>query len=142
LKAATVPRPKKPAPVASPEVLAVFDYWRETMKHPSAKLDAKRTATVGSALGLGYSVDDLKAAILGCSRSPFHRGENDRKTVYDSLALIFRDADKIDGFIGRKAPQMVMKPMYDDTENERIWLEKKRAAAELAAASSKKEQAN
>jgi len=47
----------------------------------------------------GYLVDALKLAIDGCHRSPFHQGENERGTKYDSLELIMRDSDHVAKFI-------------------------------------------
>lgn len=82
------------------EIREVFDYWREVMAHPRARLDASRSRTVRAMLETGYTVDDLKLAIDGCAGSEWHRGHNDRQTVYDSLGLICRDADHVDKFMG------------------------------------------
>jgi hypothetical protein len=59
----------------------------------------------------GYSVDDLCLAIDGCAASAFHMGENDRRTIYDSITLILRDADHVDKFIraGETAHRMIAK---------------------------------
>ncbi len=83
----------------SDEVNEVFNYWREVMNHPKAKIDDKRRKLIDKAMKLGYSKDDLIAAINGCLKSPYHMGQNDSGTVYDDLGLILRDAGKIDGFI-------------------------------------------
>ena len=77
----------------------IFSHWQTTTNHLRSKLDAKRTKRIKAALKLGYSVDDLKLAIDGNHRSDWHQGKNDRSQVYDSIDLIFRDADKIDHFI-------------------------------------------
>jgi hypothetical protein len=84
---------------ASVDACAVFDCWRETMDKPRAVLDRKRVALIENALALGYSTDDLCKAVRGCSKSPFHMGMNDRRTRYDSLELILRNAEKIDDFM-------------------------------------------
>lgn len=79
----------------------IFDYWKEVMNHPKAKLDSDRTRTIKKALTtMGFTVDEIKKAILGCSRSPYHQGDNDKKTVYDQLGLILRNASNIERFIG------------------------------------------
>jgi len=83
-------------------VVDVFSCWQETMNHPHAKLDGKREKKIKDAIKMGYSVDQLKRAIIGCSYSRWHMGENDRKKRFDSIDLIFRDADKIDGFIAQQ----------------------------------------
>lgn len=95
------PAPSEPKPKPD-RVAEVFDHWRAVMGHPRAKLDPKRRRVIAAALKL-YSLDDCKAAIDGCRASPFHMGENDRRERYDGIDLIFRSADKIDGFIA-KAP--------------------------------------
>jgi hypothetical protein len=38
-------------------------------------------------------------AIDGCKASAWHMGENDRHKKFDSLGLIFRDAEQIEKFI-------------------------------------------
>jgi hypothetical protein len=77
----------------------VFTHWQQVMNHPHAKLDTKRRKVIMQALGLGYTADNLKLAIDGCSKTPFNAGQNDRGQRYDSINLIFRDADHIDQFI-------------------------------------------
>lgn len=92
----------KPDSVKPPTANAaadVFAHWQMRMNHPGAKMDAKRSKLITAAIKLGYTVEHLKAAIDGCAKSPFHMGNNDRHTVFDSIELIFRSADKIDTFI-------------------------------------------
>jgi hypothetical protein len=81
------------------EVGKVFTYWQETMNHPRARLDGKREKKIKDLLKIGYTVEDLKTAIDGCKASPFHQGQNDRKTVFDDIELICRDASHVDRFI-------------------------------------------
>lgn len=89
--------PVKPKPDDPVEPL--FRHWQTVHNHPRAKLDAKRRKRIREALKLGYTVDDLKMAIEGCARSPYHMGDNDNGMRYDSLDLIFRSAEHIDRFI-------------------------------------------
>lgn len=81
------------------DVVEVFKHWCEILNHPRAQLDAKRSKLISGALKLGYTVDDLKLAIDGNKASDWHQGKNDRSKVFDSLDLIFRNADQIDKFI-------------------------------------------
>ena len=84
----------------SPELIReVFCFWQETLKHPQAKLDEKRKKHIRAALKTGYTVNDLKTAILGCSLTPFNMGDNERGQKYDGLHVILKDADQIDRFI-------------------------------------------
>ena len=69
------------------------------MNHKKSILDAKRKKLINGALKTGYSVDDLKAAILGCSLTPHNMGQNDRNERYDGVHIIFKDADNIERFI-------------------------------------------
>ncbi len=77
----------------------IFDYWKLVMNHPRARLDAGRDKAIRGMLRVGYSVDDCRMAIEGCAASDFHQGVNDRSGVYDSVGLIFRNADKFDKFM-------------------------------------------
>lgn len=81
------------------EVEVVFDYWRQTMQHNSAKLTPQRQRLVKARLKDGYTVEELKAAIDGCAASPWHRGENDRAQAYDDIALICRDGEHVEKFM-------------------------------------------
>jgi len=76
----------------------IFDYWKEIMKHPNAKLDDKRRRSIQKALK-DYPAEKIKEAILGCSRTPFNMGDNDRGTIYDDITLILRDSKHVEEFI-------------------------------------------
>ncbi len=81
------------------QVAAVFDHWRKVMGHLKAKLDDKREKLIEARMKAGYSADDLKAAIDGCSKTPFNMGHNEQGTRYDGLELILRDGAHVDRFI-------------------------------------------
>jgi hypothetical protein len=78
----------------------VFDYWKSKLNHTRSKLDPKRRKLIATRLKEGYTVADLRKAIIGCSVSQWHMGANDRGTKFDSLELILRDATNVDKFIG------------------------------------------
>lgn len=88
----------------------IFDHWRETMKHPGARLDEKRTRAIRHALQLGYTEERIRQAITGCSLTPHNMGDNDRGQRYDGLELILRNADQIDRFIGNATNPPKPKP--------------------------------
>ncbi len=67
--------------------------------HPRSKPGDKEKSKIHARLKDGYSVDDLKAAIDGCHRSPFHCGENEGGKKYQSLELIVRDASHVATFL-------------------------------------------
>jgi len=81
------------------EIDEVFDYWRKVMNRSRSKIDKKRISKLNAALEHGFSVDELKKAVDGAKKSPFHRGNNDRGVIYDSIDLIFRNPEKIEAFI-------------------------------------------
>jgi hypothetical protein len=60
----------------------LFEHWRSVMKHPRSVLDKKRQKYISTALQLGYSIEDLKQAIEGCSSTPFNMGTNEQKKRY------------------------------------------------------------
>lgn len=45
-------------------------------------------------------MDDLKRAIDGCRADPFSMGENDRGKPFNDIALICRDAEHVERFLG------------------------------------------
>jgi hypothetical protein len=77
------------------DVEQVFEHWQEVWGKRKAQLDEKRRKVIKVALK-SYPVDDLRKSISGYRNSPHHRGENDRKTPYDSIELFLRDAQHID----------------------------------------------
>lgn len=94
LKIATAKNLHHPNPIAE-----VFEHWQTTLQHPNAKLDKKRKACIRQALALGFSVEQLQSAIVGCSLTPHNLGHNERGERYDGLHVIFKNADNIERFI-------------------------------------------
>lgn len=85
--------------MSADQVRTVFEYWKQVTKHERSHLDSKRARLIADRLADGYTPDDLMLACFGCAHSRFHQGENDRRQVYDSIELIFRNADKLDAFM-------------------------------------------
>lgn len=81
-------------------VADIFAHWCEVMnKNPnSSKLTPKRAKAIKARLDDGYSVNDIKKAILGCSQDKFSMGENDRKKPFNDIELICRTGDKLESF--------------------------------------------
>lgn len=90
-------RPQKAAAVPEEEILEVFEFWRTTMNRKRALLSEERKTLIGASIH-DYGVDGCKEAIRGCSLSPFHMGANQQRRRYDSLELIFRNAEKTESF--------------------------------------------
>lgn len=92
-------RPQKAATVPEEHIERVFDYWRLTMNKASrAVLSPERKELIGAAIH-DYGLEGVMEAVRGCSLSPFHMGANKQRKRYDSLDLILRNADKIEGFL-------------------------------------------
>lgn len=90
---------RRGAPLDRDVIPTIFAYWQKVMKSPNSKLDAKRVDLIRKAMAMGYEPRQLCEAMLGCSRSPHHMGQNDRGAKYNSIGLILRNADYIDKFI-------------------------------------------
>lgn len=101
------------------DVVEVFEFWKRCAHHPRSCLDDKRRRLIVVALRWGYSVADLKLAILGITTSRWHNGENDRRGIYTDLGLCLRDGDHIDRFI-KDGEQEIWRCFYEARrENER-----------------------
>ena len=94
----------RPSSVQAAQIIEIFKHWQTVMGHQQARLDSNRKKHIGNALKLGYTVDQLKQAIDGCSRTPHNIGDNDRNERYDGVHIIFKSADQIDRFM-RNAEQ-------------------------------------
>lgn len=95
-------RSKKPsAQVPRSDKDALFSFWIRTCKMgpPDPKMTSSRLKLLNARLDDGFSMDDLAMAIVGCSRNPHNRGENDRGTKFMGWDLIMRNADKVTYFI-------------------------------------------
>ncbi|WP_432708837.1 YdaU family protein, partial [Pedobacter sp.] len=83
-------------------VLEVFDFWREVFKkNDRTKLEGVREKKIKARLKEGYSVDEIKTAILNISKSDYHV-----QNGYTDIELICRDQIKLDKNIAMSnAPQ-------------------------------------
>jgi hypothetical protein len=103
--AAPAPPPKgKPKPDPTVDELNVFEHWQRGLKHPNAKLDAKRLGKIRSALK-SHGLETCLKAINGVASSQWHR-ENKQ----DDIELILRDASHIEKYSrlvdGTQAPTL------------------------------------
>jgi hypothetical protein len=91
------PEPDPAETKRADEVRAVYEHYREyhPRAHPKPTSKADEWTRIRARLTEGYSVDDLKLAIDGIHRSPFHSGENDRGEKYQDLKLAMRDSDQV-----------------------------------------------
>lgn len=84
----------------SDPVEQVFEYWvgrTWSGRGVRPRLTDKRKRLINKAVS-EYGVDVCIAAIDGNMLSDFHQGRNGRGKKYNSIELILRDAEKIEGF--------------------------------------------
>ena len=86
--------------VSDTAVQIVWEHWLTTMGSTRAVRDHERSVTIAAAIH-DYGIEQCKQAIDGCATSPWHMGDNPQQKKYNSIDLIFRDADKTEGFIQR-----------------------------------------
>lgn len=80
------------------DLAEIFDYWCVVMnKRGSAKFTDDRKRAVKARLKEGYTVEHIKQAIDGCSRSDFHMARDGKNTtVYDDLAMICKSGSQLE----------------------------------------------
>lgn len=94
---------KEISPAAVCDAKTVFDFWHSTMQKPkSVKATPGRMKVIKARLK-DYSVDNLKTAIVGCTKSGHHMGKNPQSNpegrIYDDLTLIMRNPENVDRFM-------------------------------------------
>lgn len=77
----------------------IFAVWQHLHTNGRSRLDDRRRKTIRTRLQDGFTIDDMTDAIYGCYLSAFHMGDNDRRTRYNDICLILRDAEHVDRFI-------------------------------------------
>lgn len=87
-------------PPAFDPVREVFTAWVESTGRDKSrtKLTAERVRCIKARMKDGYDLNDLIDAVRGWKRSPFHRGENERKVTYDDLTFLLRDGTHVEKF--------------------------------------------
>lgn len=97
------------------EIQEIFEFWKTTLaKSGQTLLSDKRKAKIHARLKEGYAVEQIKQAIIGCSKSAYHV-----ENKHTDIELICRDAGKLDRFIEMLPPveQQTQQPHYDDLQN-------------------------
>lgn len=82
------------------EIQEVFEFWKITLaKSGQTLLSDKRKAKIHARLKEGYAVEQIKQAIIGCSKSAYHV-----ENKHTDIELICREAGKLDRFIEMSNP--------------------------------------
>lgn len=111
---------KHTSPSGDVSVRTVFDFWREAMNHPGAKLDAKRRGRIQARLKDGFSTEELCKAIEGAKCDPWLMGSNPSKKVYDGIETVLRDAAQVEK-LKALAGQPVVSNQSSDWNNREAW---------------------
>jgi DNA-binding transcriptional MerR regulator len=77
----------------------IFEHWQVELDHPRSVFDIKRRQRIAARLKEGFTVEDLKQVCKGVKNSPWHMGENPSQTKYDSINVIYRDAEQVEKFL-------------------------------------------
>ena len=97
----TKQRAEKAKGISDEAVKIVWEYWVDVMGASKlAVLDHGRKVKIAASIH-DYGIQASCKAIDGCASSPFHMGDNPQQKKYNGIDLIFRDAEKIEGFIQR-----------------------------------------
>ncbi|KCY88619.1 hypothetical protein, partial [Acinetobacter baumannii] len=91
----------EPVPAEKPkenfknEIQEIFDFWKVTFnKNDRTVLSNDRKNKIKARLKEGYTSQDLKQAVIGCSKSSFHIEKN-----FTDIELICRSAKHVDQFL-------------------------------------------
>lgn len=107
------------------EIIELFTLWCEVMgKTTRTNLDAARRRVLNTALD-AYGFETCRKAIIGCSKSTWHMGVSERSngTQYNSLELIFRNADKLEYFTERYDAPSLEEQIKIENSNKRVKIE-------------------
>jgi hypothetical protein len=96
---------KKAELVSPAEIQLVFEEWLkhckkrdgESRRGPQPRLSPERARDIGAALH-DYGLETCIDAVLGCSQSSWHMGDNPQGKQYNDIELIFRNEQKIESF--------------------------------------------
>ena len=105
------------------EAKSLFQYWLSRMrKGPTCKFTQERRRAVIARLRDGYTPDQIRAAIDGCSLSPWNMGQNDSGKLFNDLELICRNGSKLESFIAQcNRPRTVRSVTVQEQINDRSW---------------------
>ncbi|HAV3588544.1 TPA: DUF1376 domain-containing protein [Acinetobacter baumannii] len=99
----------EPVPAEKPkenfknEIQEVFEFWRVTFnKNDRTVLSNDRKNKIKARLKEGYTSQDLKQAVIGCSKSSFHIEKN-----FTDIELICRSAKHVDQFLANAGSSQV-----------------------------------
>lgn len=112
-RVASKQRSAKAKLVSDEAISIVWNHWLTVMGSTRAVLDHDRKVKIAAAIH-DYGIEASCKAIDGCASSAFHMGDNPQQKKYNGIDLIFRDADKIEGFIQRTEKRDARQEFLDE----------------------------
>lgn len=97
----------------------IFEFWKTTFaKTDKVILTEKRKSKIQARLKEGYSVQDIRVAIVNCSKSKYHIDQG-----YTDIELICREPEKLDRFLGMNTLNQItgVQPNLDSRNVNQIW---------------------
>jgi len=114
-------KPKDLSPKGDERVDQVFNYWCSVFnKTASSKLTPKRKKAITDRLKEGYTLEEIKLSIDGCSQSEYHMGKNDTGAIYNDLELICRSGEKVEQFASNYNGIIPQAQKYSKTTEQNI----------------------
>ena len=95
-------RREKAASIEPQHIQDVFESWMRWCKStrgPKPAMSEERIVLIGAAIA-DYGLATCLDAVLGCSLSDWHMGQNPQGKKYNDIELIFRNAQNIERFAG------------------------------------------
>lgn len=90
--------------------------WRKAHPVGEARATPARLSPIRARLREGVTLEQFKTACESVAASPFHFGENDTGKVYIEPATLFRNAEKLEGWLSKKAPMPKSAPPVTDQD--------------------------
>jgi hypothetical protein len=76
----------------------IFEFWCITMDKKKSAFSPTRKKKVLDRIKEGYTIEEIKTAILNCSTTPHNMGNNENSKEYNDLELICRSPEKLEQF--------------------------------------------
>lgn len=105
---------KEPLSELADPVLVIFDYWKTVLEKARSQLGPKRKRAIRAMLDIGYSVEEIKLACVGCKYDSWSNGSNSTGLSYDGIEFICRDETTLERYVAKGQEYMDKSKRKDD----------------------------
>ena len=99
----------------------VFFYWKKKTKDVHIFFTEAHEKIIAERLAENFSLADLKSAVDGNLKSEWHQGANPSSAVYNSIDLIFRNAENVTKFMSMNDTSALQKrPRWRDCTDKEL----------------------